>query len=292
MHSLPTICTLFLLRYCIGFDFRLTTKAKNPLGNAAALQDFLSRPVHWPRIVASSDKVESNTFNVEESMTPGQAVEEIFGMGLLSIVWTCRQSQPGRFMVESTDGVPGIATDCRMEFEIQGETVQLTMGYIPVSPLAYLATPLLVVDNWVALNLLLPAATDPTPLDSFRKLMGTLYGIAGLAHGIDLWLGGSVLFTSFDLPPFEDLPMEGQAYAALWCAAGPVSYLLSHNTGSWSKRLGDLGIFMYGFVEVLGAILSSNNQARTNAVGVQVVVVAAWLYSNQKQRSRQAEFGP
>lgn len=275
---------LLILRGCIGFDFRLTTKAKNPLGNAGALQDFLSRPVHWPQIVASSDKVQSDKFNVEDVMKPGQSVDEIFGMGLLSVTWTCRQAQPGRFIVESPSGVPGIATDCSMQFDIQDDGVDLTMGFTPVSPLAYLATPVLVVDNWIALNVLLPAAMDPTPLDSFRKLMGALYGVAGLAHAVDLWLGGSVLFTSFGLAPFADLPMEGQVYAVLWCAVGPLSYILSHFGGS-SKRLGDLGIFVYGLVEVLGAVLTGNQEAWTNAVGVQLVVLAAWLYSKQKQES-------
>jgi hypothetical protein len=291
MGLIWNIFPLLLLRYCNGFDFRLTTKAKNPLGNAAALQDFLSRPVHWPQIVASSNNVESTVFNVEDSMKPGQSVDEIFGMGILSVEWTCREANPnGRFVVESPDGVPGIATDCSMMFEIQDEQVDLTMGFTPVSPLAYLATPVLVVDNWIALNVLLPAAVNPTPLDSFRKLMGVLYGVAGFAHAMDLWLGGSVLFTSFGLPAFADLPVEGQAFAGLWCAVGPLSYFLSHATGS-SKRLGDLGIFLYGLVEILGAISSGNQEAWTNAIGVQLVVLAAWLYSNQKQESRQIEVG-
>ncbi len=49
----------------------------------------------------------------------------------------------------------------------------------------------------MALNVLLPAATNPTPLDLYRKLMGILYGVAGLAHAVDLWLGGLVLFALF-----------------------------------------------------------------------------------------------
>ena len=279
---------LLLLRYCVGFDIRLTTKARNPLGNAAALQDYLSRPVHWPQIVASSDKVEGNSsFDVGDPMKPGQSVDEIFGMGLMRVAWTCRRARPGRFVVESPGGVPGIATGCRMEFDIRDDGVDLTMGYTPASPAAYLAAPVLAVDNWIALNVLLPAATDPTPLDSYRRLMGVLYGVAGLAHAVDLRWGGSVLFASVGLPPFADLPAEGRAFAALWCAVGPLSYLLSRADGSSSARLGDLSMFAYGFVEVLGAYLSGNQRAWTNAIGVQVVVLAAWLYSNQKQASLQ-----
>ena len=240
----------------------------------------------WPEIVLSSDKVESNTsFNVENSMQPGQSVDELFGMGLLRVSWICSDVQPGRFVVKSFAGVTGIANNCTMEFDIQDDNVDLTMGFTPVSLLAYLSIPALVVDNWLALNMLLPAAIDPAPLDSFRKLMGVLYGFAGLAHTIDIWLGNSALFTSFDLPRFVDLSMEGQAYAVLWCVVGPLSYLMSH-TSNGSKRLGDLGIFIYGFVEVLGAILSGNQHAWTNAIGVQIVVILAWVFSNQKQESK------
>ena len=46
---------------------------------------------------------------------------------------------------------------------------------------------------------------------------------------------------------------------------------MSH-TSNGSKRLGDLGIFIYGFVEVLGATLSGNQHAWTNAIGVQIIV--------------------
>ena len=60
---------------------------------------------------------------------------------------------------------------------------------------------------------------------------------------------------------------------------------MSH-TSNGSKRLGDLGIFIYGFVEVLGATLSGNQHAWTNAIGVQIIVILAWVFSNQKQESK------
>lgn len=44
--------------------------------------------------------------------------------------------------------------------------------------------------------------------------------------------------------------------------------------------------FMYGFVGVLGAILSGNQHAWTNAFGVQIFVIAAWIYPSQKQDSK------
>ena len=93
------VCSVVLLlllllprrcHYCVfGFDnIRLTTRAKNPLGNAAALQDYLSRPIHWPEIVASSDKVESSSvnnppplpsspsFDVNDSMLRGKIMQK------------------------------------------------------------------------------------------------------------------------------------------------------------------------------------------------------------------------
>ena len=273
---------------------KLNTRAPNPLRNSQKLQDFLSRPIHWPQIVASSNGVHSETMDVTQSMRPGQYVDEIFGMGLLSVSWTCRKAQPGMFVVEAREGVPGIAVDCSMTFEIREEEVNFTMGFTSCSPLAYLATPVLVVDNWLALNVLLKAAVDPTPLNSFRQLMGILYGSAGVAHALDLWFGGSVLFTSVGIPAFEDLTIEGQALAVLWCAVGPLAYFLSRkapSTSSSQKRWwqADLGLVAYGLVEVLGAFLSANQGALTNAVGVQVVVLATWVYSQQKQSLRHAQ---
>jgi hypothetical protein len=38
--------------------------------------------------------------------------------------------------------------------------VVLTMGYDPVSPIALAATPVLVLDNWMALKVLLPRAIN------------------------------------------------------------------------------------------------------------------------------------
>jgi hypothetical protein len=199
-----------------------TTTASSKL-SAPELQDFMSRPIHWPQIVASSDRVEVVSSSNNKSSTssslplrPGMVVQEYFGLGLLSVEWTCRQSTKGTFVMESPNGVPGIATDCSMSFDFQDNQITLTMGYTPVSPLAIFATPVLIVDNWIALNILLPAAVDPHPIDSFRKLMGALYGIAGLAHLADLVVGNSILLTSIGLPAFDELSLAAQAYALLF----------------------------------------------------------------------------
>eukprot|EP00536_Pseudo-nitzschia_multiseries_P008464 jgi/Psemu1/287810/fgenesh1_pg.215_\ len=325
--------------------------------SSSSLQDFISRPINWPEIVLSSNRVmvkrtgktkdlssspslsfgsifrsivpngESDTILEKrddnpafETLRVGDTVEEYFALNQFKVDWTCTRNEMGKLVMKSPDGVPGIASNCVMDFEFENvETVttsaaatnkpaavvRLTMEYTPESPLAVLAVPALVVDNWLALNVLLPAAVDARPLDSFRKLMGALYGVAGVAHFLDLTLGGSVLFTTvIGIPSFENLSLLGQLYSLLWCAAGPMAYVLSAAVDRASapttdyselRILGnpaDIGIVLYGIVELFGALLSSgidgaSSDVVTNAAGVQAIVLAAWIYSYQKQQQRQ-----
>jgi hypothetical protein len=262
--------------------FELTTTAKSKL-SAKDLQDFIARPSNWPKIVASSNKVVS-----KDPLIPlkrGASVEEYFGLSLLSVQWKCEESKPNSLVVRAPDGVSGIANDCVMRFDFADNEVKLTMGYNPLSPLAILAVPVLIVDNWIALNVLLPAAVDPAPLDTFRKLMGGLYGGAGLAHLCDVLIGPSALLVAAGAPIYADLPPAGQAFALLWCAAGPVSFAASRVEEN--PRIADAGLAFYGLVEVVGAYLthnSANSEAFANALGVQGVVLAAWLYSGKKNQ--------
>ena len=126
------------------------------------------------------------------------------------------------------------------------------------------------------------------PLDRFRSLMGTLYAIAGIAHAADL-AGPSALLTAAGAPPFRDLPPPAQALAVVWCVAGPVAYVASRRGG----RAADAGLVAYGLVEVLGAALVSASvdaaelAALPNALAVQGVVAASWIYSStQRDRVR------
>jgi hypothetical protein len=264
-----------------SWGLQVTTTAKSKL-SAKDLQDFISRPINWPKIVASSDKVEStNSYDPTMPMKRGSTVEEYFGLGLLSVTWTCEESKPGAFVVRSPDGVRGIASDCSMRFDFKDDEVKLTMGYSPVSPLAGFATPVLIVDNWIALNVLLPTAVDPNPLDSFRKLMGALYGGAGIAHLADLLAGPSTLLVMAGAPVFAELPPFGQAYALLWCLAGPISFVASR---SENPRVADTGLVFYGLVEIIGASLTRNSESFVNAIGVQAVVLAAWFYSKNNRQ--------
>ena len=186
-----------------------------------------------------------------------------------------------------------------MDFDfVDDATVNFTMSFCPSSPLAYFAIPVLVIDNWLALNVLLPQAADLAPLNTFRRLMGTLYGAAGLAHVIDLLIGDSQLFQKLGIPPFQNLPWEGKALALLWCAAGPLAFALSRlGTGCNREKvpellgknlLADGGLILYGLVEVLGAVRSGNSDACANALGIQVIVAASWYYTWQKQEARQS----
>ena len=126
------------------------------------------------------------------------------------------------------------------------------------------------------------SAEGSAPLDRFRSLMGTLYGVAGIAHAADCLAGPSALLTAAGAPPFQDLPPPAQALAVIWCAAGPLAYLTSRRGG----RAADAGLVAYGVVEVLGAALISANvdaaelAALPNAVAVQGVVAASWIYSS------------
>ena len=295
--------TLLILSVLGGFltttsALSLSTTAKSKV-SGSELQEFLATSSNWPKIVASSNRVSSattseatlyNKGNIWDPTIPmkkGSSITEYFGLNLLSVTWTCELSTKNKLVVRSPDGLAGIANDCSMEFDITddddsgGSEVTLTMGYNPLSPTAYLATPILIIDNWIALNVLLPAAVDPNPLDSFRKLMGSLYGIAGLAHLADLLFGPSTLLLMAGAPPFTELPILGQVYALLWCAAGPISFWASR---SFPVRGADFGLAFYGLVEVIGAAFTSNPEVLANALAIQGVVGAAWLYSSKKKR--------
>lgn len=304
--------------------------------NVDALQKYISRPVNWPQIVLISNRVEvikkkpeslSKPFTFfrlrkqekqdsnaiindldpsSDTIQAGDTVIEYFALNQFRVEWTCSSNEPGRLAFVSPDGVPGIAIDCFMnfEFDVADTTddvaeVQLTMGYTATSLLAVLATPALIIDNWLALNILLPAAVDTRPLDSFRKLMGVLYGIAGVVHLVDLLVGGSQLFTTvIKIPPFEELDLGGQLYSLLWCVIGPLAYSLSITTDSPADAIdesaiqtlnkADIGLLLYGVVELLGAVFSSSfNGASTDVVlsvaCVQAIVIATWLYNCEKQ---------
>jgi hypothetical protein len=127
-----------------------------------------------------------------------------------------------------------------------------------------------------------------TPLDDFRTLLETLYGVAGLTHFADCLLGDSQLLVAAGCPAFAELPIEGKALALLWCAAGPAAFYCSRSVG-----LEDVGLIGYGVIEVacaaVAAAVTATPQVNPliNALGVQAIVTASWLYSSKKTMKQQ-----
>jgi hypothetical protein len=279
----------------------ITTTAKSKL-EGPALQNFLATASNWPTILITSNRVETiggstnpsknkKTKGSSTTAVPlerGDSVKEILGLAgldLLSVTWNCVESTPTKLVLRSNDGIQGIAEDCSIQFTVAGKEVSYIVQYNPVSLLGVLAGPIVAVDGWMSLIVFLPAAVDPTPLNSFRTLMGGLYGVAGVAHLVDLLVGPSTLLVAAGTLPFASLPLLGQVYALLWCATGPISYLASR---SEREKVADLGILFYG-LEVFGAYLTTSSDAFANAIEVQVVVGIAWLHTRQNQLKRQVE---
>ena len=95
------------------------------------------------------------------------------------VKWRCEAAGANTLDVRSADGLDGVATDCRMDFSIEADgdasVVDLAMSYEPASPLALLAAPVIIVDNWLALNVLLPRAFSGSPIIRQRDLPGLAF---------------------------------------------------------------------------------------------------------------------
>lgn len=272
-------------------SLRTSTTLQGP--SQQQVHDFLATSENWPRIVLSSFGVEGKRSDVP--MKKRDQVDEIFGLPPilpLTVSWTCvaSDSKKGVLDLTSPKGVPGLAKDCRMRFDIQETapqvtTVDLTMEYEPQNNIVgQLAIPVLTIDNALALKVLLPNAIAPkkTPLQEFESLMGVLYGGAGVTHLLDCLVGDSQLLVAAGVPPFGALPLQGQVLALVWGAVGPLAFVLSR------VGRGTAGLIIYGIVEVACAALAAGQGSGgeldpfLNAVGVQVAVGASWLYSSIK----------
>ena len=158
----------------------LTTRSRIPNAQPQQLQQFLATPANWPRIVLSSVGVEGAA--TATPLRQGSEVDELFGRPPvlpLRVKWRCEAAGASTLDVRSEDGLAGVATDCRMDFSIEADgdasIVDLAMSYEPASPLAVLAAPVLVVDNWLALNVLLPRAFSGSPLVRQRDVPGLAF---------------------------------------------------------------------------------------------------------------------
>lgn len=283
---LSTILLVLAVSSHYGFALtRIQTRGRVPGVSPRDLHNFLATADNWPRIVASSWAVEGAS---NRPLVQGDVVDEIFGLPPvlpLRVKWTCEKanSEYGLLDVFSASGLSGVAINARMLFMVAaddsgGSIVDLEMSFEPISPIAMLALPILQLDNALALKVLLPRAlaSPQSALDRFRELMGVLYGVAGVAHLADL-SGPNLLLGRAGVPAFSELPLEAQALAIAWCAAGPLAAALA------LTNFADAGLVIYGAVEVAGAasvLATSGDQAAlVGALGVQVAVAASWLYS-------------
>ena len=285
------LIAVLLLLLVPSHAITLRTSSKIPDCTKAKVFSFLSTPSNWPTIVLSSWDVAGSA--VDRPLKAKDEVDEIFGLPPilpLAVSWECIVSDASRGILDvaSPQGVPGLASDCRMLFQVDDDCngdeastrVLLTMEYRPRSILGRLAAPVLIIDNFLALRVLLPnALRQPVSrLEEFRTLMGTLYGIAGLLHLADCLLGPSQLLVQAGFPSFYNLSTIGQLLVLVWCAVGPLAFWLSRN------REGDLGLLTYGLTEVVLAAVATQHLAPpteaavVNAVVVQAVVLASWVY--------------
>ena len=158
-----------LLQYINAFQLTSSSKISNI--NTKQLQDFLATPTNWPDIVLSSHSVKcpsTKNNRVDVPLQVGDYVEEVFGLPPLlplSVIWQCVESRDGYLEFYSENGVPNLANECKMIFNIRqlqdrddSIIVDLTMEFKPMNPVIPLAIPLLSLDNNLALNVLLPVA--------------------------------------------------------------------------------------------------------------------------------------
>mmetsp|Transcript_69819 Transcript_69819/g.161517 ORF Transcript_69819/g.161517 Transcript_69819/m.161517 type:complete len:230 (+) Transcript_69819:50-739(+) len=131
---------------------------------------LVSTASYWPSIVLSSWSVEGQT---SLPLARGDTVKECFGVPPLwspSVEWTCELSdlRSGIVDIRSLLGASGLADNCRMLFtaeqsESGGTKLCLEMSYRSLGLLAWLAQPLLELDNAIALRVLLPLALCRRP---------------------------------------------------------------------------------------------------------------------------------
>jgi len=121
---------------------------------------------------------------------------------------------------------------------------------------------------------------QPRALRKFRRLMGGLYAVAGVAHLLDLLVLDSVLPTAAGAPPWALMDPTQRLCAIAWCLAGPIAWLC---VAKGSATVGDLALVAYGALEVTLCVACAvaygavGGDAATGAVGVQVAVAGCAL---------------
>ena len=124
-------------------------------------------------------------------------------------------------------------------------------------------------------------ALEPRKLRRFRRLMGRLYALAGVAHLLDLLVLDSVLPVTAGAPPWALMDPTQRLCAFAWCALGPIAWLC---TAKGPPAVGDSALVAYGVLEVTLCVACAvaygavGGDAATGAVGVQVAVAGCALW--------------
>ena len=111
-----------LLQYINAFQLSSSSTISNI--NKQKLQDFLATPTNWPNLVLSSHSVKcpsTKNNRVDVPLQVGDYVEEVFGLPPLlplSVIWKCVESRDGYLEFYSEKGVPNLANECKMIFNI------------------------------------------------------------------------------------------------------------------------------------------------------------------------------
>jgi hypothetical protein len=164
-------CVLVKLRLEQSEGFSLITTSTISGVSKDELFDFIATPANWPSIVASSHSVKkpSDQFNdINQALDVGDKVEEIFGLPPILPLSVVKDERNGDLKFYSKTGVPNFAKNCWMNFSFSEldalsagpvkTKVQLVMEYEALNPLITAATPVLNIDNALALKVLLPLA--------------------------------------------------------------------------------------------------------------------------------------
>ena len=149
---------------------------------------LVSTPSNWASLAVGSHRVSGEALT--EPLVAGVAVEELAGappLLPLEIVWVCRtadwtaDAEAGILTLES-EGVAGLLTDCKRVAQVKatesGCAVELSLSYTSSgSALAVLIDPLVVMDNSVTTQLLLPSVAAGSALPAKQILVwGVLIG--------------------------------------------------------------------------------------------------------------------
>ena len=247
---------------------RLTTTASLPSVSSQRVKDFLATPSNWPTIVASSKAVAGvDGSDVSRPLEEGESVDETFGLLPilpLRVRWQrTAASDPNALAFRSPQGVPGLATDCAMDFTFADEgdsgcRLELVVSYEPASPVATGVAPLLAADNELALKVLLPRALGggaSGPVGSSDPIAGPLVALARRVGVLpeaeeDGWDGEPTAWAEADSLPqkLSELSQSGLGGFKQWVTEAQAGdYDKAAADSKIDAAIGKGGVLMFSF---------------------------------------------